>query len=199
MFYVLLANLPQGLLSISYLVYNSLFTCMLMEQEWQNFAHQRKPLRVSTPTKHQRSSYYLQLPYWFAIPLILFSGLMHWLISQLIFLAHVLAYDASGARDPSNDLITCGYSPIAIIFAIAIGGSTVLVVFVVGSRRYESLMPLARNCSAVISAACHLLPEDVHAATLPVMWGIIYENAGVGHCAFSSREVVRPLDDQRLV
>lgn len=124
---------------------------------------------------------------------------MHWLISQSVFLAYVLAYDVDGVRDPTNDLITCRYSPIAVIFAIAIGGSMVLAVFVVGSRGYQSLMPLARNCSAVISAACHPLPEDIHAATLPVMWGIIYENDGMGHSAFSGREVVRPPDGQRLV
>ena len=37
--HVLLANLPQGLLSCLYLIYDGLFTSMLMEQEWQSFGY----------------------------------------------------------------------------------------------------------------------------------------------------------------
>ena len=165
---VFLANFPQGLLSILYLTYNGLFTCMLMEQEWQDFAHRRKHLRVSSPRAGQRSTYYLQLPYHYAIPLIFSSGLMHWLISQSIFLAHVIAYTVDGVRDPEHDVITCGYSPIAIIFAIVMGGLMIIAVIGTALRRYESLMPLAGKCSAVISAACHRLLEDFNAATRPV-------------------------------
>ena len=75
-----------------------------------------------------------------------------------------------------------------------------MVIAVIGTafRRYESLMPLAGNCSAVISAACHRLPEDVNAATRPVTWGVVSEKDGVAHCAFSSLEVLPPLDGQCL-
>jgi hypothetical protein len=63
----LFANLPQGILSFLYLTYNGLFTCMLGSYEWSRFARFRKPLRVTAPIESQRSTYYLQLPYTYAI------------------------------------------------------------------------------------------------------------------------------------
>jgi hypothetical protein len=63
----LFANLPQAILSFLYLTYNGLFSCMLGAYEWSRFARVRKPLRVSRPVGKQRSTYYLQLPYTYAI------------------------------------------------------------------------------------------------------------------------------------
>ena len=63
----LFANLPQGILSFLYLTYNGLFTCMLGSYEWSRFSRFRKALRVTAPVGNQRSTYYLQLPYTYAI------------------------------------------------------------------------------------------------------------------------------------
>jgi hypothetical protein len=63
----LFANLPQGILSFLYLTYNGLFSCMLGAYEWNRFAQFRKSLRVTAPEGSQRSTYYLQLPYTYAI------------------------------------------------------------------------------------------------------------------------------------
>lgn len=63
----LFANLPQGILSFLYLTYNGLFSCMLGAYEWNRFARSHKPLRVTAPIEGQRSTYYLQLPYIYAI------------------------------------------------------------------------------------------------------------------------------------
>ena len=64
---VLFANLPQGILSFLYLTYNGLYSCMLGAHEWSLFAAQRRGLRVTSPVGKQRSTYYLQLPYWYAV------------------------------------------------------------------------------------------------------------------------------------
>ena len=64
---VLFANLPQGILSFLYLMYNGLFSCVLGAHEWSLFAKSRKPLRVTAPIGKQRSTYYLQLPYYYAL------------------------------------------------------------------------------------------------------------------------------------
>jgi len=64
---VLLANLPQAILSFLYLTYNGLYSCMLGAHEWTHFAHSRIYLRVTNPSANQRSTYYLQLPYSYAI------------------------------------------------------------------------------------------------------------------------------------
>ena len=80
---VLIANLPQLILSIAYFTYNGLFTSMLAGLEWSQMAWQKKGLRVSqNPQGEQRSSYFLQLPYRYAIPLLGFSAVMHWLVSR---------------------------------------------------------------------------------------------------------------------
>lgn len=72
---IIIANSPQLILSFLYLTYNGLFTCMLLADEWNDYAHHRKALRVTSPAGHQRSTYRLQLPYKYGIPLIILSGL----------------------------------------------------------------------------------------------------------------------------
>jgi len=64
---VLIANSPQVLLSVLYLNYNGLFSCVVANDEWSRFAHSRKPLRVTSPAGQQRSTYFLSLPYRYAI------------------------------------------------------------------------------------------------------------------------------------
>jgi hypothetical protein len=44
---VLVANLPQLILSFAYFTYNALFTAMLAGLEWSQMAWQKKSLRVS--------------------------------------------------------------------------------------------------------------------------------------------------------
>lgn len=65
---IIIANSPQLLLSFLYLTYNGLFSCMLLADEWNDYAHSRKPLRVTQPSGNQRSTYRLQLPYRYSIP-----------------------------------------------------------------------------------------------------------------------------------
>jgi hypothetical protein len=94
---VLVANLPQLILSFAYFTYNALFTSMLAGLEWSQMAWQKKSLRVSqNPQGEQRSSYFLQLPYRYGLPFLGFSAVMHWHISQSIFLIAVERYDAQG-------------------------------------------------------------------------------------------------------
>jgi hypothetical protein len=60
-------NLPQAILSVLYLAYNNLFSCMVGAHEWSGFGRFRQPLRVSLPIKGQKSLHYLQLPYTYSI------------------------------------------------------------------------------------------------------------------------------------
>ena len=73
------------------------------------------------------------------------------------------------------DISTCGYSIMPIIFVILLSGLMTVVLLGLGLRRYNSAVPLAGNCSAAISAACHRPVEDRFAALKPVMWGEIAE------------------------
>lgn len=216
---VLLANSPQLVLTFLYFAYNGLFTCMLLAQEWNGYSLTRKPLRVTSPASQQRGTYFLQLPYRISVPLLIGSGLLHWLVSQSIFLARVSVLDAAGSSDPvwvdeshffSDDdgksvlkeISTCGYSPIAIVFVIALGSIVMLVGAINGLRRLKVGVPLAGSCSAAISAACHPPQGDLNQSLKPVMWGAVTKedsetiNIDVGHCSFTSFEVEPPTRGQ---
>ena len=170
---VLLANTPQLIVSMAYFLYNSLLTSMLLAAEHNDYATHRKPLRVSWPKGQQRSTYYLSLPYKFSLPLIITSALLHWLISQSIFYVQVVPFHFSGKPAYSDQTSTCGYSPMAIIFAIIVGSLLLLAGPVLGMKRFTARMPMAANCSAAISAACHPPADDKDAALKAVMWGEI--------------------------
>ena len=71
----LIANFPQVLLSFIYFAYNGLFTAMLMGYEWTSYAYKKKGLRISRrPYGSQKSTYFLQLPYRFGIPMVPLSS-----------------------------------------------------------------------------------------------------------------------------
>ncbi|MCJ1426734.1 hypothetical protein MMC29_004637 [Sticta canariensis] len=208
---IFLVNLPQALLSFLYLTYNALFTSMLLAEEWDGFAHQRKTLRVTCPVGKQRSTYWLQLPYSYGIPLLVMSGILHWLVSQSIFLVRLVVQDnfssvywintyrASDSYRPAGAEVfisRCGYSPIAIITVIPLGALLLFLVIANGFRKYNKGMTLAGSCSAAISAACHRPEKDVDAAVLPVLWGAVSTEGPIGHCCLTSFEVSPPVESE---
>lgn len=195
---VLVANSPQVLLSFLFLTYNGLYTCMLMAKEWSDYAYERKTLRVTDPVGDQRSTYRLQLPYKYGIPLTVLSGILHWLVSQSLFLARVASFDSDGEEDISESFTTVGYSCIAIITVIILGAIVIALGILNGFRKYRPGMPLVGSCSAAISAACHRPSEDIDAAILPVLWGSVsgHEEGAVGHCCFTSFEVSPPMEGE---
>ncbi|KAF2476761.1 uncharacterized protein BDR25DRAFT_375874 [Lindgomyces ingoldianus] len=94
---VFLANAPQVIISIIYFSYNAVITSMLLAYEWDGYSKTRKGLRVSTKQQGaQRSTYFLQLPYRYAVPLMVFSTVIHWLASQSIFVVSVELYNMFG-------------------------------------------------------------------------------------------------------
>ena len=169
---------------------------MLLGHEWSGYAHFRKPLRVTSPAGSQRSTYRLQLPYIYGIPLLVLSGTLHWLVSQSIFLA-LVDYYQDGFLLHLQSEPRLGYSCIAIITVIALGGMAVIIGILHGFRRYKPGMPLAGSCSAAISAACHRPNEDVDAPYKPVMWGAVKTKNSIGHCCFTSFEVTKPVKGQK--
>lgn len=115
---VLLANLPQLLLSLTYICYNSTLSAFLVQREFSRMAAEkrRRTLRVSEPVGLQRSTYTISLPFRYGIPLYAASGIMHWLVSQSLFLARITALeDQRGTVSVRDSFSTCGYSPIAVL------------------------------------------------------------------------------------
>ncbi|OTA93633.1 hypothetical protein M434DRAFT_41031, partial [Hypoxylon sp. CO27-5] len=180
---VLLANLPQLILSILYTFYNAMLSTFLVQLEFSRmYLKQRKPLRVSEPIGIQRSSFYISLPLRYGIPLFTISGLMHWLISQSLFLARITAICADGDPescpggqvDLDNSFSTCGYSPIAVFITLLAAGFIILTMIAMGLRKYDGTMSMVSTNSMAISAACHVLQEDREDGhLLPIQWGVV--------------------------
>jgi hypothetical protein len=204
----IVVNSPQPILSATYYVYNGIFTCYLLGSEWNNFATQRKGLRVSArPQGAQRTSYWLQLPKRWAIPLMALSGLLHWLVSRSLFLVSLITVSFASTENDDlessgkRELFTAGYSLMAILTTIGVGFCMVLIAVVIGFRKHKNgYMPVAGTCSAAISAACHLevwraslkkCEIGSEAALLPLQWGVTMPPGveNIGHCSFSSRPV----------
>jgi hypothetical protein len=202
----MLANFPQVILSMLYFSYNALFTGFLLSYEWLSYAHKRKGLRMSRqPVGVQQTTYFLQLPYRFGIPLMLLSGTLHWLASQSIFLVAIDFYDYDGNfggydvnGNVNFDFKTCGYSPIAIITVVVLGALLIIAMVALGYVRYNGGMTLAGSCSMAISAACHLhkgIDGDGEVmATEKLQWGVVSVSEDrVGHCSFSAKEIGTPV------
>ena len=199
---VLLANTPQLLLSALYFLYNSIFTRMLAASEWSRFALQRKSLRVSSPQGEQRSTYWLQLPWTYSIPLGIAAVLLHWLASQSLFLVKIDTYNPRQILDPSKSFSSCGYSAYALAMALIVGSIMVIALLANGFRQIDpTMMRVARSCSLAISAACHRPPEDTEASLLPVQWGAVFHDSekGPGHCCFTSLSVDKPIEGHRYM
>ncbi|KAK6823888.1 hypothetical protein RU639_006492 [Aspergillus parasiticus] len=150
---------------------------MALAHEWCQYAIQRKGLRVSAePMGSQRSTYFLSLPYRYAIPFIISSTLVHWLISESLFLVMIEAYTVGMERDPTNDTITCGYSAVAIVATISVGAVTLGALIGLSFKRFKSGMLVTGSCSLAIAASCHANtnPTDLSRedeSVLPLHWG----------------------------
>ena len=192
---VLLANLPQVVLSLVYFSYNTLLTIMLAGLEWSQLPLKQKGLRVSKlPTGDQRSTYFLQLPYRYSLPLMVLSGLLHWLVSQAIFLVALEDRGLVGEGSSFSVLqYSCGWSPLAALLTVICG--TVMMAAAVGTglRRYPTGMPFGANNSVVLAAACHpdASQEKEGLEYRKLKWGVVEHSEGDGkvkHCSMSSKD-----------
>ena len=95
---ILSANAFQLAISIAYVLYNGVFTCMTLSAELADFATSAKPMRVSSPQGSQRSTYWLQLPYRWSLPLMSAMALLHWLVSAAVFMVDVKVLDPYGEK-----------------------------------------------------------------------------------------------------
>ena len=160
---VLVANSPQLALSLLYFLANTLVTLMASNREWNRFSvrgavkHAPKTLRTSCPVGQQQRTYFLQLPFRFAVPLIMVSAILHWLISQSIFLATVSYYRADGTLKEAFAVASCGFSPMGMILVLITGVAMLLVLVGISMIPAEKGMPIVRSCSLAIAANCRVL------------------------------------------
>jgi hypothetical protein len=225
-FSTLIANSPQAIFSFLYMCYNSLFTVMFHTRELLRFSitagRGKKYLRVSSPRGEQKSTYFLSLPYRYAIPLLASSGLMHWLVSQSVFLANIAIIPRDGTVPMQDEITTVAYSPMGMLFMLLLGFAMLLFLLFIATRKLPFGMPLMGSNSMAISAACQLPPgydkENRENMVLrPLNWGAVpsagkvldlgittrdgpLHNSGdldenghdIGHCCFGEKMLELP-------
>ena len=183
-------------------MYNAIYTAQISTHEWNGYAARRQPLRVTFPRGNQVSTHWLQLPYWYSVPLSAALALLHYLISQSIFLANIESYNPEGIFETANYMPALGFSPIAILASILVGSCVVLALVINSFRKLNPAMPLMGNNSAIISAACHPDPSEPERELLPfksIRWGATSEappGGFPGHCTFTARDVELPVRGQ---
>jgi hypothetical protein len=194
---VITVNTPQLLFSTMYFMYNGMFTSMLTAAEWTQFAVRRKRLRVSRPKRGQRSTYWLQLPWKYSLPLLGTSVLLHWLVSRSLFIVRINVFGWDGKPQADRNISACGYSPLAILIVILILVLSLLVIGYAGFQKLTPGIPVAGTCSTAIAAACHYDGiGDMEVTNKPLMWGVTTpaEKGRGGHCSMSDQEVEKPVD-----
>lgn len=205
---VLIANSPQLLMSFLYLFINNIITRQAAINELEHFlrADGKKPLRVSSPIGMQRSSYFLALPFKYSVPVLSISILLHWLISQSLFLvqASTFASGVDGTRMPGWDSSARGYTPLGGLLSLAVA-MIVLVSLIVNSlaRSFKDIPHdferMGYNSSA-ITLLCSRPQDDDDAHLFPVSLGMVHnykitDHECKGRLVFSTDIQIVPISD----
>lgn len=124
----------------------------------------------------QLSTYRLQLPYRYSIPLLTISILLHWLVSNTIYISiaeggYYSLEDATNSVTfvngtsyglSSDAYIGIGFSSGAILLVLCIAIVLLIIPIVLAWRKYKGVIVVAGANSMVISAACHVSLEGIH-------------------------------------
>lgn len=181
---VFLANAVQLIVSFLYLFYNNILTHQLVGDQWVRFLHPngKKSLRVSTPIGMQRSSYILSLPLTYSIALIIAMIILHWLVSESLFVVQTIGFDTNGKLLDSSGFSgsVVGYSILPIVLATICGGVMVIGLLVNSMVRNHQDVPqefLKWGSSSVhIESLCHRPDEDFDAHLFPLSIGIVSDS-----------------------
>lgn len=208
---VVLPNVPQVVLSISYLQFNSVITKLSIAKEWALMSTDYKPLRVTEPKGEQVSTFRLQLPYSWGIPCIMTGILIHWLVSNACYvfiadggefqhiikfrkLADLITIGFYGSENGSPTMqdnklglsdygfVALGYSTTGIMISIIVFAVILCIPLVLAFRKLPGKGTIVGSNSLAIAAACHA-PECSKAE--------IVNHSAVGHLPTSIPQVVR--------
>jgi hypothetical protein len=196
---LLLANVPQLGFSLLYVVYNNIWSKLLVAHEFDRLTQTKKGLRVSErPRGRQRVTRFFTLPSRYALPLMACSAALHWLCSQSFFMVRIDGVNSRGEIDPNDRLVRLGYSATGVVSLIGVAvGMMVATVFVGSFRRLWTGLG-ETSMSVVISAACHPGRYEPESWLQAVQWGDVTEGMsseghGHRHVSFTSRLAGRPI------
>ena len=184
---VFLANIVHIVVSFLYLFYNNILTHQLVADQWARFLRPdgKKALRVSTPLGMQRSSYILSLPLAYSAVLTVAMVLLHWLVSQSLFVVQTIGFDTAGRKMPPSIFngSSVGYALLPIVLATVVGVIMVVALLVNSFARSHRLVPLEflawGSSSAHIESLCHRPHGDEDAHLFPLSIGVVVDSGGV--------------------
>jgi hypothetical protein len=218
----LIANAPQLVVSAAYLSFNALLTSMMLGLEFSRFAvpilkasKARKngstpdagvPLRVSKRAKGsaQKSSGTFSLPYAYSIPLSGAHFVLHFFLSQAIFVVLVSEYGQSGQPGNETAIAGCGWSIKGVIGSVVLGAILIvaLCAIAVFGRMHQGV-PLVGSSSAAIAAACHPRADDEGAELRKLRYGVLEDvtiaGRAIGRVGFGTSGVGALKEGQEYV
>ncbi|CAI0645301.1 unnamed protein product [Colletotrichum noveboracense] len=161
---IIMAKAPQLYLSFWYLAYNSLLTRLEMSREWALFCYATQLIKL--PSGQQIATYRLQLPYTYSITLMILSTLMHWLMSNSLFVMvflgdYYLPWQRFG-RDttglPEDAAVVVGTLSLPVLILIVLGSLMAIFPIAVSRRSLPGSMPIVGSNSLAMMAACRVSP-----------------------------------------
>lgn len=158
---VLIANSPQLFLSLAYLAFNGLFTRLHMAKEWSAMGTRYKALRVTNPRGQQSSTYFLQLPYRYSVPLLVISVLLHWILSGCIYLLVMQGdyFGSYGSNGPFDSIMAVGFSTKSIFTMMILSIFLSFMPPLFGRMALPPNTVVVGSNSLAIAAACQVSPH----------------------------------------
>jgi len=152
---VIVANLPQVWSTIGYLTWNNHVSRIWLERDWRSFYRAQLRPRVSFNDRQPgvQNARWLQLPYWATLALMSISVLLHWLVSQTLFVVEIYFADTN-----VTSVFHLHFSPLAIISVGAIATALVFGITVYYFIPIRTWMPLMGGSTRIVFESCSRLP-----------------------------------------
>lgn len=164
-------------ISMTYLLYNHLWSRMLAAAELNAFVKIRGRLRVTLPVRGAQSTYHLSIKPQFSALLIIALILIHFFTTRALNVVAIQTYDIMGRY--SHQRITYAISTASAVLALGLGFLMLCALTFGLGRRLHTAMPVLGTCSMAISAACHA--DNVVMSLAQVGYG---KNARTGKMSF---------------
>lgn len=104
--------------------------------------------------------------------------LLHWLISEAIFMVDVQVLDSNRNRIADESFYGLAWGPTATLCAVIEGGLLIVFLYAYGFLRFPAGAPVLSSCSIAISAACHpSTREHDEAIVRPLRYGVLDTDA----------------------
>lgn len=119
-----------------------------------------KALRVTNPRGQQNSTYFLQLPYRYSVPLLTIAILLHWVLSGCIYLLVTKGdyFESSGLEGPFGSSITLGFSEKSLFTMLILSITLAFMPPIFGHISLPPNSVVVGSNSLAIAAACQVSP-----------------------------------------